>query len=529
MKLSAHAPSALTLAVIYLLISLAALGRPYIPIDETRYISVAWEMWQQHQFLVPHMNGTPYSDKPPLLFWLIHLGWTLFGVNDAWPKLISPLAALLAQLHLFRIARRLGGSEYAWQASLVLAAMLLWITFSGVLMFDVLLTACVLGAIAPLVSSDSLPARNQWLRAGVWLGLALLAKGPTALVAWGVILLSTPYWRGQVSLAWWRGACLALGLALLMLLVWALPAAWLGGEAFARQLLWGQTADRLVQAMDHARPWYWYLVWLPVLLFPIWTWPPLWPRCGPNERRHRLVWCWALGTLGVFMLVSGKQLHYLMPLLPALALLGARGLNAGDAPPPRLWGFAMGWGLLAMAGLLLGIAGRPPLRDGIDPVGALLLLTLAIGSLYLRLRSTMAMLRALVLFNVLAWVVTVHVMLGPLWNAYDVSAPARVIADWQGAGRAVAIDMDYQATFGFAGRLTAPLQEIDEENIPVWSEHHPEGLIVTTARKASVIPVDAQAFRYRGRWLILREARRYLDASPAAGTEEPDGAVTVPP
>ncbi|HHB76580.1 MAG TPA: glycosyltransferase, partial [Desulfobulbus sp.] len=50
------------------LVITALLCRPPLPIDETRYLSVAWEMWQNHQFLVPHINGLPYSHKPPLLF-----------------------------------------------------------------------------------------------------------------------------------------------------------------------------------------------------------------------------------------------------------------------------------------------------------------------------------------------------------------------------------------------------------------------------------------------------------------------------
>ena len=62
--------------------------------DETRYASVAWEMWLRGDFLVPYINGEPYSHKPPLLFWLIHLGWALFGVNDWWPRLVAPLCAL---------------------------------------------------------------------------------------------------------------------------------------------------------------------------------------------------------------------------------------------------------------------------------------------------------------------------------------------------------------------------------------------------------------------------------------------------
>jgi hypothetical protein len=49
-----------------------ALFLPVLPIDETRYLAVAWEMRLHGDFLVPHLNGAPYSDKPPLLFWLIN-------------------------------------------------------------------------------------------------------------------------------------------------------------------------------------------------------------------------------------------------------------------------------------------------------------------------------------------------------------------------------------------------------------------------------------------------------------------------
>ncbi|VAW74626.1 Polymyxin resistance protein ArnT, undecaprenyl phosphate-alpha-L-Ara4N transferase; Melittin resistance protein PqaB, partial [hydrothermal vent metagenome] len=58
-----------------LLVAVAALAaiqlwlRPLLPVDETRYLSVAWEMWSRGDFLVPYLNGEAYSHKPPLLFW----------------------------------------------------------------------------------------------------------------------------------------------------------------------------------------------------------------------------------------------------------------------------------------------------------------------------------------------------------------------------------------------------------------------------------------------------------------------------
>mgnify|MGYP003351169847 CR=1 FL=1 len=74
-----------------LLFVLAAslLGRPDIPIDETRYVSVAWEAWRGGDWLIMHMNGQAYHHKPPLLFWIIQAGWAIFGVNDWWPRMVA--------------------------------------------------------------------------------------------------------------------------------------------------------------------------------------------------------------------------------------------------------------------------------------------------------------------------------------------------------------------------------------------------------------------------------------------------------
>ena len=78
----------LPLLLVLLMSLCAALALPITPIDETRYLSATWEMWNGHSFLVPYLNGEPYSHKPPFLFWMMHAGWALFGVNDFTPRLV---------------------------------------------------------------------------------------------------------------------------------------------------------------------------------------------------------------------------------------------------------------------------------------------------------------------------------------------------------------------------------------------------------------------------------------------------------
>ena len=73
---------------------------PALPIDETRYLAVAWEMHLHGNFLVPHLNGTPYSDKPPLLFWMINLGWLIAGLH-VWVVRLGTLIASCVWLPAF--------------------------------------------------------------------------------------------------------------------------------------------------------------------------------------------------------------------------------------------------------------------------------------------------------------------------------------------------------------------------------------------------------------------------------------------
>ncbi len=111
------------LALWLLLLLLSLLTRPLLPVDETRYVGVAWEMWRRGDFLVPYLNGAPYSDKPPLFFWLIHAGWWLFGVNEWWPRCVAALVSLAALWATANLAWRL------WPRDAMTRQLVPWVLF----------------------------------------------------------------------------------------------------------------------------------------------------------------------------------------------------------------------------------------------------------------------------------------------------------------------------------------------------------------------------------------------------------------
>ena len=110
--------AALMLAVI--------LMRPLTPVDETRYVTVAWEMRQSGNLLQLRLNGALYGHKPPLLFWLVNAGWSLFGVNEWWPRLLTGLFGLGALALLARLARELAPGRDDVRAMALLRCSRIW-------------------------------------------------------------------------------------------------------------------------------------------------------------------------------------------------------------------------------------------------------------------------------------------------------------------------------------------------------------------------------------------------------------------
>jgi 4-amino-4-deoxy-L-arabinose transferase-like glycosyltransferase len=474
-----------------LLTGLSLFLRPLMPVDETRYATVAWEMWTRGDFLVPHLNGLPYSDKPPLLFWLFHLGWRVFGVSEGWPRLVPPLFSLANLFLTSALARRLWPERpaLAWTAPAVLVGLLPWSLFTGMMMFDMLVAFFVLLALLGLERAWRRGGVFPWVQAGAALGLGILAKGPVVLLAPLFTVALAPWWSGRwPERRWWLGALGAVVIAVAVALSWALPAAQSGGPAYGDALLFSQTEERMVNSFSHGRPWWWYLALLPVLLYPYSLWPPLWKAAGRLRLRAadlgtRLCLAWTIPGLVAFSFFSGKQPHYLLPLLPGCALLAARLLEE-PLPAPRRW-----HAMPAAAFLLLvagGLAAWPLLLDRlrllewtgwVSPVPGLVLGVAALVLLALvGRRETRPM--TLTLFSLLLVAGFYATGSGVLRHAYDMGPISRHLAGVEREGRPIAYAGEYHGQFHFLGRLTRPFEVIPHGAEQVWLREHPQGRVV---------------------------------------------------
>ena len=320
-----------TICVAMLLVFSAVFSRPLLPPDETRYISVAWEAHVRGDYLVSHLNSETYAHKPPLLFWLINAVWSVTGLNEHAARLVSPAAGIVCILLTALMARRLWPESAAFHrcVPMMLASTSLWIVFCPVTMFDTLLTCCTLLALLGVLRAEAGAAVTGWLIAGVALGLGILAKGPVVLVHVMPAALIAPWWSLRARTGWvrWYAGCLvAIVIAAAIALAWALPSAAAGGKAYGDELLFGQTTGRMVNSFAHRQPFWWYLPWLPLCLLPWISLGSVWRgmRLTKPDSPLKFLICWAGGSLLILSLVSGKQIYYLLPVIPAFALILAR-------------------------------------------------------------------------------------------------------------------------------------------------------------------------------------------------------------
>jgi 4-amino-4-deoxy-L-arabinose transferase-like glycosyltransferase len=295
-------------------------------------------MVRSGDWLTPHAPDEPVLNKPPLQYWLTGIAYKLSGAGYASARLPSALAALcsLAVVYL------LGASLYERRAGLlavcVLTTSYLFYTFARTAMSDMLLTLCVSSALACfiLVLTGKQEARRETflaLAGYLFVALGVLAKGPVALVlVFAPVACELLISRDLPALKRLRiiyGALIVVAVAAPYFLLLYLR---LGSEPL-RAFFIGENLQRFTgEIYGYASVPFWNLPlafagdfapWT-LLLFPALY--SLWRTriLQPDERRaRRLVTLWLFFPLVFFSFSHFKLDYYLLPSMPAAALVTA--------------------------------------------------------------------------------------------------------------------------------------------------------------------------------------------------------------
>jgi len=203
--------------------------------------------------IVAHLNGEVYPDKPAFFFWLV-AGLMRLGFGFAAGRVLAALAATGTLLLVYDLGRRLYGREVGLMAALVTLTTMLfaWICKLGVL--DPPLSFCVVAAIACGHRAFEEGRRRGlwWLAAYAAAGVGVLIKGPVAIAVPAIVLAAYGIARRREVRGggWWHlaGACLLLA----VVAAGMAPSLIQGGEAYAREIVFGQTAQRFTRNASHS-------------------------------------------------------------------------------------------------------------------------------------------------------------------------------------------------------------------------------------------------------------------------------------
>lgn len=261
-------PSLLLLLLLPALLLYPRLSFHLFEPDEGRYAEIGREMLQRHEWVVPYLQGQPYLDKPPLLYWLIQASYTLFGVHVWAARLVPALAVHGCVLLLYLLGRRSVGERAAFWGALTLALAPGWISMGRLLLMDSLLT--LWATLALLCAFEAVRGErlrwDWWLLASLACGLGVLTKGPIALV-----LLAPPLWLH----CWLTGSGCRIGrtgAAVFLLVMAAVALPWytaitLRIPAFARDFFWEHNVRRFLAPFAHEHGiWFYVPVFLGGLL-----------------------------------------------------------------------------------------------------------------------------------------------------------------------------------------------------------------------------------------------------------------------
>ena len=350
--------------LVWALIYLPSLGGIAIKGEEGRRILPAITMLETGNYIVPQIGSNPYYRKPPLINWLVAASFKVFGVRNEWTaRLPSAIAALAVAIAFVTVARVSLGARGSLMAALI------WMTNIGIIekgrLIEIEALYVSLCGLAIIFWLSFWQQKKSpwliWLPASVFLGIGLLAKGPTHLVFFYGIVLAV-VWQGKD----WRllvhpAHFVALAIVLAIPAAWAIPFVQSTTTQVAVNKWSAQFTGRLKGIDFKFFSWIQNIPRAAMYFFP---WVLLLPFARfsrfEDERQRRLARGLGWGITMSFLamnLVPGSIARYSMPVItPACWLLAMT--YVGDALQwPKCWRRSdRDWTRLVAAFVAIGLA-----------------------------------------------------------------------------------------------------------------------------------------------------------------------------
>ncbi|OUL36709.1 glycosyltransferase [Nostoc sp. T09] len=341
-------------------------------VDETEplFAEASRQMFVTGDWITPFFDGETRFDKPALIYWCQAIAYAIIGVNEWAVRLPSALAAmgvvglafytvhwsLSRQDEIEQVSRPVRRYLTAGLAATIMALTPEMIAWGRIGVSDMLLTGCIASALLCFflgyaenakfpIANSKLP--NKWyLACYVLIAGAILTKGPVGIVLPGIIIGAFVLYLGNLRQVW-REMNVLMGMLIILVLSvpWYALVIWRNGWTFINSFFGYHNLERFTEVVNgHSAPWYFYFlvvllgfapysVYLPAAMIRLKFWQRSHWRSQERSQQLGLFACiWFLGVFGFFSIAVTKLPSYVLPLMPAAAILVA--LLWSDLIPP---------------------------------------------------------------------------------------------------------------------------------------------------------------------------------------------------
>ncbi len=358
--------------------------------DEPRVAGICAGMARTNDYIVPHLNGKPFLEKPPLYYAVAAVSGSLLSVGGDVPyRLVSLLFAVLTIIAACAIASHRDGVVTGIIAGGILASSVGFFMLSRQVQVDIALVfGVVLAMYAYLEAVDSSSAKYS-IVLGFAVGISFMAKGfiGPALIAASIMIDTLR--RRNLAIVWRIKPQFIIMCMGIIVVPWIIALWDRGGWAFLREAIVVNNLMRFTgapegAALGHQHGPLYYFIRFPLGFLP-WTllFIPAFISSLKNFRNDPYL-SWFIGPFLLLAAASTKRGIYLVPLYPAAACMTAqwfaqaRYMKWDNFLVKITWGIAVAGCFVPFAGIFLGI-----------PVTGLILAILALSSMALITRFRM--------------------------------------------------------------------------------------------------------------------------------------------
>ena len=357
--------------------------RPLANPDEGRYAGMGLEMIRSGDWIVPHLNGLIYFEKPPLGYWCIALGEKIFGATLFGARFFNALFSLLTCFVLYRFCKRFLSQKIGLWAAFIYGTCGLPFGMSQVLTLDNALTfflaTTLLLFAGGFLEEDTKHARKYFLWAYVFMAFTVLTKGLIGL-PW---LIFTGYIKKLPKAHLLKG--------LLLFFVIAVPWHFLAQQrydCFFHFYFWHEHFERyLTTVHNRAKPLYFLLN---AFLLGILPWLFFLPRSlriafknMKTQQSKHIIWfvtLWSSLIVLFFIKSSSQLIPYILPAIPSIAILLACGISQIDLSKIRIECFLWAIAYIISAVALPYVLAKKALMPVPTALIALAVCTILLGS-----------------------------------------------------------------------------------------------------------------------------------------------------